>query len=1104
MANNYHWDKQSPNPSHDVENASLPINTGDSAISSTGAPAGNTRPEGSSRSISRTKKLGFVVVSLSFVVVLVMTLALQHSSSSGYGGETEIASASAITPSSPTSEISISNTSPNEADDTPTGQSPIETKLDDFNSIKPEYYTSVGPLKARVKVVSPSIVNGYESCSDLERDMTEAMKLYMNAFIMNEALSGENYANCDPENENWLRDLHGNDYDYFFDVNDACSPTSNNTDLACATDSTEVPWVVTWHVIDHAEGKLFYNENEARVEYDRIDSQWFKRLYDPSKNIKEETGSLHESRWCQLETWAYKAQCNGNAPSAVKTRKSMVTQSRSRNPSAPTHSDTGNRKGGSKIGDTTGDSHGLNNQINNANEHDRVLSDGTYVYAAYGDVLYVWAADDMMRGVSITKMPVNDTACDGNVTEACVTTSKPTIRALFLGNSRLTVIISQTSSIYPTENKTQHVIPHYNTKTYVLVYDISDFSLGSPLGQVGYSELTGTFFNGRSIGDKTILATESFMDTWVLVEDLSRSQSQYCGLDNQSYMERAAEIATANVQSFAERMVADLELVNDCSNIFQVSMLQSSSDESDASMADMNTVNILGRFVQVSAFDMTSDLGEDGDISIAVSGAFTPGFGGPVYLADDFLAVPIDSYGYSSIFGFDLSTEAGAVPFCYGQVPGNIRDNYRIDMWDGHLRVATTNYVHSEGDRVSTHVTKMYVLEVPSIQGGPGMMSLVGEADISGDVIHGTRFVNDKAYVYTSDWTGYNGMFQSVDLSDHLNPQVAGNLAINGSLSYYLQEIIIDNITYILGIGQEIDSLESHMKLSLFDISIPSSLKFTASYSGAAGTSSIASGDFLAVRYLPETMRLIIPVSKNDGTENYNDGFTVYDISKDSFTPAFRVTHSTINSYCGYEARIPARSFLFQSKLTTVMGHTVISTEMHSGNFTSGFDLDVGLNYSVCEPWLPIYDDYFGFDYNDVDEEALDACNIPDYVQADIVDICTDAKYASRSWVFHQTSMSLCSNGTYFEDSMGNVSSVEECAQKCMEKQDGRYGLNLPREPVRGFQFVCDGSCACLVASDEVTDLNFNASVASGCYAYAYSMSAAVNQPEGLDDAYGC
>jgi DNA excision repair protein ERCC-4 len=150
------------------------------------------------------------------------------------------------------------------------------------------------------------------------------------------------------------------------------------------------------------------------------------------------------------------------------------------------------------------------------------------------------------------------------------------------------------------------------------------------------------------------------------------------------------------------------------------------------------------------------------------------------------------------------------------------------------------------------------------------------------------------------------------------------------------------------------------------------------SYRGA-GYSTDAAYDFLAVRYLPESKKLIVPVSKSgfddNGTYNYTDGFTVYDISDEAITPAFDVTQSTTESYCWYDAMIPARSFVIQSVLTTIKGHTAISTEMKSGSIISKLDLDVGFNYSVCEPWLryPVYYyDNSGYDYGDDGVETSD------------------------------------------------------------------------------------------------------------------------------------
>jgi hypothetical protein len=151
------------------------------------------------------------------------------------------------------------------------------------------------------------------------------------------------------------------------------------------------------------------------------------------------------------------------------------------------------------------------------------------------------------------------------------------------------------------------------------------------------------------------------------------------------------------------------------------------------------------------------------------------------------------------------------------------------------------------------------------------------------------------------------------------------------------------------------------MVLSLFDVSTPSQPKQTASYKESE-TSTEASYDFLSIRYL-DSNKLIIPV-----VNSYSEGFVVYDVSATAITPAFNVTHSTEYSYCWYDAMVPPRSFLIQSELTTIEGHTAISTDFQTGSFISKLDLDVGFNYSVCESWWYDYD--YSYYYDDDDDDS--------------------------------------------------------------------------------------------------------------------------------------
>lgn len=199
-----------------------------------------------------------------------------------------------------------------------------------------------------------------------------------------------------------------------------------------------------------------------------------------------------------------------------------------------------------------------------------------------------------------------------------------------------------------------------------------------------------------------------------------------------------------------------------------------------------------------------------------------------------------------------------------------------------------------------------------------------------------------------------------------------------------MEQIDIKNVPYILGVGDEAeemaDSWQLFVRLSLIDVSTPSSPKLTASYR-EAGSSLDQNYDFLTVRYLSDLQKLIIPVSKTDhnssGIYNYTESFVLYDISDYSIIRAFNVTQSTSETYCWYDARIPARSFVIRSDLITIKGHTAISTEMKSGTITSKLDLDANFNYSVCDAWWSIeYNNYFqnfGDDYWDVNGASINS-----------------------------------------------------------------------------------------------------------------------------------
>lgn len=80
----------------------------------------------------------------------------------------------------------------------------------------------------------------------------------------------------------------------------------------------------------------------------------------------------------------------------------------------------------------------------------------------------------------------------------------------------------------------------------------------------------------------------------------------------------------------------------------------------------------------------------------------------------------------------------------------------------------------------------------------------------------------------------------------------------------------------------------------------------------------------------------------------------MYDITLKSIQPSYSIQHaSSYDMYngCWYSAYLPPRSFVFQSKLTTILSHSVMSTDLENGKRLWNLTLE-GLNETVCSPYF--------------------------------------------------------------------------------------------------------------------------------------------------------
>jgi len=657
------------------------------------------------------------------------------------------------------------------------------------------------------------------------------------------------------------------------------------------------------------------------------------------------------------------------------------------------------------------DSYETNNQVDGVDEADIVKSDGRFVYAAYGDQLFVWGAADGTKGVSITKMPseeidfpkpdqdvpvkenapkvefFRDAAIEfSDSTESPQsaggkrqrrnrhrktssfyyprTKPKPRILSLLLQGSRLTAIVSEDVNSFGfygmNENESESVLRDYSKVT-IKVFDTSDVPTdGSPLELVGEREIKGSYKSARSVGDTGYVITTTNVDTNLFATELYRWQPQYCGLGNREYEELAAEIAVNKTEPFMDQMVSELQLQLEdgtCDRIFQVAAMQSGDSTEDTTGGDM-----LGSFVQVLSFDMMSDF-ENKVISSNVAGGFSSGWLDSVYASQEFVASLSRGSNYNEvtgewdestfILGFDISS-AIPRPFSYAEVRGSPLNEYSVDLYDGYLRVVTTERQWFSSTSRTTN--KLFVLKVPAVGEGPEMF-LTGETDHLGkpnEEVKAVRFIKDRAYIVTFETTD---PFYIFDLGDPSKPKKMGELEIPG-FSSYLHPIEIDGVNLMLGVGQHANETTGRtvgVKISLYDISDPTRPTESATFVDY-GAYSAAGNDYKAFRYLPLSKKLIIPKSEYTSSEKGNfDGFVVYDINAVNISRSYEIQHASsyhIYRGCWYGAYMPARSFVFQSKLTTILSHSVISTDLDTGAKLWNFTLDDGLDKTDCSPYF--------------------------------------------------------------------------------------------------------------------------------------------------------
>ena len=456
-------------------------------------------------------------------------------------------------------------------------------------------------------------------------------------------------------------------------------------------------------------------------------------------------------------------------------------------------------------------SFGTNNQVDGVDEADLVKSDGTFVFAAYGDKLIVWDAKSGME-LSRTQIPTQDEngiqLCQdikGSDSETeCYSNSNYygwwggsgsdsiRIASLMLHQERLTIVASTSLTL-----QNDYPILKNNRNTRVFIYDVSSIPTDlSPLNLLARKDLQGSYQTARSIGQYAHIVTTSTLNTeHHLNAHLYPWSDRYADMDEETYRAEAFLVAQEKGLQFAANLTSELNALfaddenGECSNIAKVAIMLKNKigTAGDASsdvivLPSFTASSVLQTLTQVYSLDLAQDFNASDNVPVAIttssSGVFFPtaSYTTNVYASAEKLIIAGESYvqddegewnEHTILLVYDLQNDT-SVPESVGDVPGSLLNQFSMDHYydavtnEDYLRVATTTWgrwgiVDDFWQQTEVSESQVSVLRMPSAGDDGGGLEMVGSvAGIGlGERIYAARFFGERAYVVTCKYMYY-------------------------------------------------------------------------------------------------------------------------------------------------------------------------------------------------------------------------------------------------------------------------------------------------------------------------------------------------------------
>jgi hypothetical protein len=542
-----------------------------------------------------------------------------------------------------------------------------------------------------------------------------------------------------------------------------------------------------------------------------------------------------------------------------------------------------------------------NNQTAGVDEADFVKNDGGYLYAALNGALRivdVWPPEQAHSVAQVTLPGVP--------------------RKLLVNGDRALVYLSipaNTAGAAASSGRAPRVECSYGydcmfggdgTDTALLIYDISDRAAPSLLRRL---DLDGSLIAARRIGDAvhTVVVTPDVILPGLMAPAVSISACTP-EFEREQALARLEAQRAYNTQLIEQSPLPSLALAiregeqeysdSSCNSLYRETTLAGMALTSLVSLdlqADEppTVATIISKAGVVYASEAALYMAVIAPPPNAAAGpvpgapASSPGFAPAVALTTD---------AYSSVIHkFRIGDDVESTAYeASGSVKGHVLNQFSLDEYAGHLRVATTSGRVPMPDVHST----LSVLEQRD-----GELRIAGSVDqiAPSEDIRSVRFEGDNGFVVTFKKTDPLYVF---DLSEPSAPRIAGELKIPG-FSTYMH--MLDE-SHLLTIGFDADDQGSFaffdgVLLQIFDVSDPHQPTLAHKVViGTRGSSSAALTNHLAFTLFQDKLAVPMTVCEGGGDGSFGtnltfSGLIVYDVGVESgIQERGRVAHPDPNT----------------------------------------------------------------------------------------------------------------------------------------------------------------------------------------------------------------